>query len=100
MPEPAGIELHPEAIAEARAAREWYQERSPTAANAFIRELDHAIEQIAEFPQRWPSYRHGTRRFLLDHFPFSVVYREQQQRIEVLPIAHARRRPGYWKPRV
>jgi plasmid stabilization system protein ParE len=87
-------------IAEARAAREWYQERSPAAANAFMKELDHAIEQIAKFPGRWPTFRHGTRRFLLGRFPFSVVYWEGQQSIEIVAIAHARRRPGYWKARI
>ena len=93
------VALHPEAIAEAKAAREWYQERSSAAANAFLKELDSAIEQIAEFPNRWPSHHHGTRRYLLRRFPFSVVYRESKEIIEVVAIAHGRRKPGYWKNR-
>ncbi len=40
--DPRPIELHPEAIAEARAAREWYNERSSVAADAFMAELDVA----------------------------------------------------------
>ncbi len=28
--------------------------------------------------------------------PFFVVFREANSRIEVLAIAHGRRRPGYW----
>jgi hypothetical protein len=38
MARPA-LELHPEAVEEARAARQWYAERSPAAADAFIDEL-------------------------------------------------------------
>ena len=34
------VELHPDATAEARAAFLWYDERNPSAANAFIAELD------------------------------------------------------------
>jgi hypothetical protein len=35
--------FHPEAVAEARAARRWYADRSPLAAAAFVAELDHAL---------------------------------------------------------
>jgi toxin ParE1/3/4 len=68
------IQLHPEAVAEAKAARAWYRERSVSAADAFVGELDHAIEKIVESPRRWTIYVHGTRRFLLQRFPYAVVY--------------------------
>ncbi len=42
------VDVHPEAIAEAQAATQWYQERSASAARAFLGELDHAIEKIAK----------------------------------------------------
>jgi len=44
--------FHPAAVAEAQAARRWYAERSPLAAAAFIAELDHAVAQITEAPDR------------------------------------------------
>ena len=93
------VELHPEAIAEARVAYEWYAERNPSAANAFIAELDYAINQIPERPERWPLHLHGTRRFLLRRFPYSVIYRVTQAAIHVIAVAHGRRRPGYWRTR-
>src|SRR5882762_4975331 len=52
---------------------------------------------IAEAPRRWPAGVHGTRRFLLHRFPFAVAYRELRSIIQVLAVAHARRRPGYWR---
>ncbi len=88
--------VHPEAIAEARAAREWYQARNPEAADAFMAELDLAIERIEEAPRQWPPYLGKTRRYLLRRFPFFVVFREANDRVQVLAVAHARRRPGYW----
>ena len=93
------IEFHPQAVMEARAAREWYEARSPKAAISFIRELDHAIEQIAKSPRRWPLYIKETRRFLFRRFPFFVVYREVDDTIQVLAVAHGHRRPGYWQTR-
>jgi plasmid stabilization system protein ParE len=90
------IWLHPEAIAEGRAARVWYAARSPEAADAFMVELDLAIRQIDGGPRHWPLYLGGTRRYLLHRFPFFIVFRETSTRIEVVAIAHARRQPGYW----
>jgi plasmid stabilization system protein ParE len=88
--------LHPEAIKEARAAREWYVTRNPEAGEAFMAELDAAIERIEQGPQQWPRYLGGTRRYLFHRFPFFVVFRETDTRIEIIAVAHGRRRPGYW----
>ena len=59
-------------------------------------ELDVAIERIEEAPQRWASYLAGTRRYLLRRFPFFVVFRESEESVQIVAVAHARRRPGYW----
>jgi hypothetical protein len=40
------------------------------------------------------------RRFALnDRFPFSIVYSIQGDTLFVIAVAHASRRPGYWKRR-
>ena len=91
--------FHPEAVTEARATRKWYEERSPKAAEGFLSELDHAIEQITESPERWPIYIEGTRRYLFRRYPFFIVYREVGTTIQVLAVAHGYRKPGYWKER-
>lgn len=93
------VRLLPDAIAEAKAAYEWYAERNPSAANAFISELDHGISQIQNSPERWTIHLRGTRKFLLRRFPYGVVYRINQSTIQVIAVAHGRRRPGYWKSR-
>jgi plasmid stabilization system protein ParE len=93
------VEVHPEAIAEARAAYRWYAERNPSAANAFIAELDNAISHLRRSLERWPIHLHGTRKYLLRRFPYSVIYRITVTNVQVVAIAHGRRRPGYWKTR-
>jgi plasmid stabilization system protein ParE len=90
------VEVHPQAVAEARTALGWYRSRSDRAAEAFVQELDHAVERISEAPHRWPRFAAGTRRFLLHRFPFFVVYREVESGIQIVAVAHARRRPGFW----
>jgi plasmid stabilization system protein ParE len=94
------INVHPEAVAEAQAAELWYRERNTLAADAFLAELDRAVERIAEEPERYPLYVNDTRRYLLQRFPFYLVYREVTGKLEIVAIAHGRRRPGYWKKRI
>jgi hypothetical protein len=57
---PRQINVHPEAIAEARAAAQWYRGKSALAADAFLDELDQAVERITESPEAYPHYVGGT----------------------------------------
>lgn len=70
-----------------------------TISESFVEELDRAIRLIRSTPLRWPKFRSGTRRFLMRRFPFSVVYRLEPDAVIVIAVAHARRRPGYWRKR-
>jgi len=70
---PRQIDVHPDAVAEAQAAAQWYGERSALAAEAFLAELDHAVERIAENPEMYPHYVQGTRRYLL-HAALSFLF--------------------------
>ncbi|WP_437618699.1 type II toxin-antitoxin system RelE/ParE family toxin [Sorangium sp. So ce1151] len=73
----------------------------------FAEGIEAALTRIAEAPDRWPSYRYGTRRVRLTRFPYLVVYRvpylvvyrDEPTRILVVAIAHAKQRPGYWRKR-
>src|SRR5271166_1482232 len=93
------FEFHPEAILDAWEARRWYADRNPQAADSFMAELDRAAELIIAQPERWPPYLHGTRRYRLRRFPYLLVYRTTADMVVVLAVAHAKRRPGYWKSR-
>jgi toxin ParE1/3/4 len=93
------LDVHPEAVAEARAARQWYESRSVDAADAFLAELDIGIESIQTAPELYPAYLHGTRCYMLRRFPYLIVYLATSAAVHVYAVAHSRRRPGYWKTR-
>jgi len=97
---PRQIDVHPDAVAEARAAAQWYRERSALAADAFLAEIDRAVERITDNPEMYPHYFRDTRRYLLQRFPFYLVYREVAGKLELVAVAHGRRKPGYWKKRI
>lgn len=94
------LELHPAAIEEAGEAYQRYAQRSPAAADRFLAELDHAYQQILQRPEGWSRYLHGTRCYILRRYPFVVVFNKVAESVHVLAVAHARRRPGYWKQRL
>jgi toxin ParE1/3/4 len=94
------VRFHPEAAEEAQASVDWYRARSAEAAAGFVAELDYAIEQVAELPETWSSYIANTRRFVFRVYPFSVVYRITEDSVEIVAVAHAKRKPGYWASRV
>ena len=93
------VELHPLAQDEVTAAEAWYRERSEVAAQAFVLEINRAIEEIFEAPERWPVGRRGERRVVLRRFPYSLLYRIREDDIFITAVAHQSRRPGYWRHR-
>ena len=92
--------LHPDARMDALDAYDWYCQRSQQAANAFQEELREGGRAIEHSPELWPRYLSGTRRSVMKRFPFVVVYRVTRERIEIVAVAHGRRKPGYWKRRL
>jgi len=93
------VRVHPLAADELEAARRWYHERNPEASAAFLAGIDSAILAVTEAPQRWPRIHVKYRRYIMRNFPFSVVYLTLPASIEVIAVAHHRRRPGYWLAR-
>ena len=87
------------AEAEAEAAQAWYEQRSLLAAAGFLHELTRAVNRIREAPHRYARAEHGTRRILLDRFPFSIYYRVTDEAVVIVAVAHAKRRPRYWSGR-
>ena|SRR3989442_16043162 len=97
---PASVRFHPAAAQEAEAAYDWYAARNPAAAHGFREELRHAVEAVAASAGAWPRYGTRARRYVFPRFPFSLVYVRRDDEVEIIAVAHGRRRPGYWRPRL
>jgi plasmid stabilization system protein ParE len=91
--------LEPAAFAEAASARAWYAEHSARSADAFEFGLAEALGRIMEAPERWPIMAAGIRRYVLRSHPFLIFYVVSDETVKVLAIAHASRRPDYWRRR-
>jgi plasmid stabilization system protein ParE len=100
MPENKLYRFDPQALLELEAADDWYVRRSPEASVRFLAAIYDALETIVQWPQRWPKYVHGTRRFVLYRFPFFIVYLDEPTVVSIVAVAHGKRKPGYWKERL
>jgi toxin ParE1/3/4 len=93
--------FHPAAaleFAEFAEAAEWYEERRSGLGSEFVGAVRARVDRLLEAPERWPLAA-GARRALVTKFPYAVVYREVEDEIEIIAIAHVKRRPKYWSSR-
>ena len=77
----------------------FYEGRSSNLGMAFVDSVSSAITIIRQYPEIGTPHDSGTRRFGIDTFPYSVVYRLDQEVVRVIAVAAHARRPGYWKRR-
>lgn len=94
------LEFFEEAAEELEEIRVWYRRHSGSAEAGFLRELDHAVEQVIEAPAQWPVFMAGTRRYVFPTFPYSLVYFVERDVVNVVAVAHDKRKPGYWRKRL
>jgi len=92
--------FHPSAVAEAEDISHWYRRRSLRAAARFVEEFKLTTQKILKAPERWPTSSRGTRKAKLPCFPFFLVYRISDSKVELIAVAHGHRRPEYWKDRL
>lgn len=89
------------ASAELADAVRWYEQQRPGLGSELFDAVAHTVDLIRVNPEIG-DLRTGqlpTRQFLLRRFPYKVVYRNREQDIYVVAIAHTSRRPDYWKHR-
>ena len=91
--------FHPEARLEYILAIDWYRERSESTPLRFTEEVEAAVASARESPRRYRAYGYGASRVIVEGFPYSVVFRDTPDEIQVIAVAHAKRRPGYWRTR-
>lgn len=77
----------------------WYAERSLSSAVAFESAVDNAFGIIGMNPLRFPACDENHRYYLLQQFPYQVIYRYFNSEVTVVALAHTSRDPSFWKQR-
>ena len=93
------VVIHADANTEIEAAAVWYEERRPGLGLELVAAIDRVVVDIGETPGRFPLWTPPWRRAVLQRFPYVVFFEVEAERVLVVAVAHARRRPGYWVAR-
>ena len=89
--------LHPAAVAEHLDSVAFYESRTPGLGADYLDQFEVAMRRVVESPLLSPiEVPPEIRIAYLQRFPFSILFRVGQNEIQVLAIAHQRRRPRYW----
>jgi plasmid stabilization system protein ParE len=80
-------------------AARFYEQRTRGLGIDFLRELEHAIRRLIEYPESGIALPGGFRRRLLRRFPYGVLYKLEAEEIVIVAVMHMRRRPDYWRSR-
>lgn len=88
------------AAREAEEAAPWYWDRSGDRVRAHLpAEIERARTTLPRQPGIGTPGVRGTRKLLLNRFPYALVYRIDGDTVRVLAFMHQSRRPDYWRHR-
>ena len=91
--------IREEARAELLHETSYYESKRQGTGKRFREAVNASFALILHFPGAGASGPGNTRRTKVRGFPFTVVYREEEERVVVFAIAPDRQQPGYWLPR-
>jgi plasmid stabilization system protein ParE len=82
-------------------AFQWYERQDPGLGKEFIRCLDARIAALNRHPLHYPIIlNEHVRRAILNRFPFSIYFINEEALITIFAILHQRRNPDFWKSRL
>lgn len=88
------------ALAEHLGHVSWYEEQRRGLGARYLSTFDAAMTRVCEHPEQFPiEAPPAIRRVRIPGFPINILYRIVGPELEVLAVAHHKRRPGYWSQR-
>ena len=91
------IWFHPGAEAEHLETVAYYETRRSGLGSHYLAAFEQALNAVRTDTPRFRIVQEpDIRRAPLVRFPLSIIYRETSGRIEILALAHHKRRPAYW----
>ena len=74
----------------------WYEEQLTGLGERFATEIHESARAIARSPEAYPKKRAAIREFVVERFPFLIIYEylKQENSIYILHIFHTKRNPA------
>ncbi len=93
------VEFHPAALQELEVASLFYEGRRPGLGEELADEIEDVCLLLSEYPTVARSADEVHRGIPLRRFPFTLLYRVRGTVVQIVAVAHKRKRPGYWRRR-
>ncbi len=90
------IDFDPLALLELNDAVEYYNFQLQGLGDRFKKDIKQGLKKISDHPDAWQFQTLRSRRFVLNTFPYKIVYSVKGDQIFVLAIANSHRKPDYW----
>jgi plasmid stabilization system protein ParE len=91
--------FHPEARAEFLGSVRYYESQQPGLGRRFLEAVTDAIRRIEAHPNQFRVVSGTWRQCRVSRFPFGLIYRVRNDRIEIIAVMHLHRKPEYWQHR-
>ncbi len=93
------LRFHPDARAELDEDALWYEDDYPGRGVRFRNAVERELARVLSAPETLPRWRRHARArcVVIPRFPYFVV---EPAAIIIYAVAHDKRRPGYWAPRL
>jgi len=92
--------FHDLAVGDVIAAQKYYQQHAGSAVAArFTNELDRVIQLLLVNPGFGTPIARHRRSYPLKDFPFSLIYRVEDEQLRILIVRHQRQRPNFGRGR-
>ena len=92
--------FHPSAESEYLSQVAYYEEKRAGLGAYFISDFEGTMSKVMEKSKMYKQVEENIHLVSMKIFPFNLLYQELNDQVQVLAVAHKRRRPNYWKERL
>jgi len=93
--------FHPVAQTEHLESVAYYETKRAGLGASYLAEFETIMTVVSENPHRYPVEKEPEiRRVRMKRFPYNILFREFENSVQVLAVAHKRRHPKHWQSRL
>lgn len=93
--------FHPAAEAEHLESVAYYESKRPGLGASYLAEFESSMNAVCKSPHRYSVEKQpDIRRIRMTKFLYTILFRESSGNVQVLAVAHNRRRPQFWLGRL
>ncbi|MCE8014344.1 type II toxin-antitoxin system RelE/ParE family toxin [Billgrantia desiderata] len=93
------LRLRPEAEWDIEEAAHWYEAQREGLGHDFVNAVEDILDKVRAKPLAYPVVYRGSRRALIQKFPFGIHFIVVGSIISVLAVIHGSRHPRHWQSR-